>query len=263
MKKSIIAGFSPASVVMFSALAILPNEGVATLNRGIVKALEATVQVGITGSNGSGVFVSNDGYLLTAKHVLVGETGDLVNPGQVKIRHPLADTTEFVYVSENSDYALLKIKAKRTEQGIGNFKCASVSSNTALSGEPIWILGVSEDSGKLAPLANAGNILNIRFDQMESLDGATEESLLEEQKAAVAYVRRLDEQGELLIVSGTSDNGMSGGPMVNRFGEVIAINSFNNAPADQAVTKEATQTVGMRVEKLLRRLPQSVHFNCP
>lgn len=169
-------------------------------------------------SNGSGVIISPDGYILTAAHVLsdvVGEIRVVVGEAQVYKAtlvktHPKWDPKEFL----SADVALLKISG---------------------SGLPWLPLGISED---LKPEEEVRVLGYPRAQLGLGMIPAVGKAL---------GVRRLPSGVSYLqIDASTYDKGHSGGPVINLRGQVVGIAKGTTTFPDTGVTHQlavATATI--------------------
>ncbi|MCF7858749.1 MAG: trypsin-like peptidase domain-containing protein [Candidatus Cloacimonetes bacterium] len=146
---------------------------------------------------GSGVIFSNDGFIITNAHVVEGAT---------EIKVILADTRQFdaevIGVDRSHDIAVIKIEGEDLPYA------AFGNSDDLIIGE--WAIAVGNPYGYLIkdskPSVSVGVISALNRDFAENKDGKIYRHMVQTDAAI--------------------NQGNSGGPLVNIFGEIIAINTF-------------------------------------
>ena len=147
-------------------------------------ALNGTVTVKVEDGHGSGFMVSNDGYILTNFHVVANEEDNITIITKDKKEYK----AELVRQNENLDLALLKVEATFPKH------FALPSSKNYNVGDDIFIIG-TPTTIELGQTLNKGIISGDR-----------------------------EEEGVKLIQTDAGVNGgNSGGPMINKKGELIGV----------------------------------------
>jgi S1-C subfamily serine protease len=150
----------------------------------LTEATNSTVTVKTKDSFGSGFFITSDGYLLTNYHV-VTDTSDL----KVVLNDGSELKAEVIRVSKVHDLAILKV----AKEDVLPFK---TSNNSQIEiGADVFAIGT--------PTA-------------EDLSQTVS-------KGIVSGIRTVDGGGKLIQTDASINSGNSGGPLVNKDGEVIAI----------------------------------------
>ena len=140
--KSITKNIVPAIVFILGKDFVPPNE-----NNGI---FSKTTNTSILGT---GFFVSKDGYIATARHVI--ENLD-VNNIQIKDSNNKVHVAKLVALGDTSDVAILKTTGTFTEVELGSFQNIEV-------GEDIGLIGFNP--GFNIPLVHKGSVSAIGNDQ--------------------------------------------------------------------------------------------------
>ena len=154
---------------------------------GIIEdSIKAVVTIRTDVSQGTGFIISEDGYLVTNAHVLVGASAiESTNYEQKKI------TTTFIGYDGDLDMALLKIE--------GNYDYLELEDSDEIQvGEKVIAIG---------------NPLGLQFSVSEGIVSGvhrTSEGLL----------------GKYIQTDAALNPGNSGGPLINKKGKVIGINNF-------------------------------------
>jgi len=152
----------------------------------IEESVKSVVTIRTDVSQGTGFIISDDGYLVTNAHVLVGASEvESVNYEQEKI------STDFIGYNGELDIALLKIK------GNNNYLELEDSDNIQVGEKVIAI----------------GNPLGLQFSVSEGIVSGvhrTSEGL----------------EGKYIQTDAALNPGNSGGPLINKKGKVIGINNF-------------------------------------
>lgn len=149
-------------------------------------------------SSGSGFFVSADGYLLTNKHVVSDpESSYIVTTG--KAEYP----ARIVYTDPNYDIAVLKVEGNDfSTLPLGN-------SESLLPGSPVIAFGNA--LGRFIDSASSGQVISLDQDIVISDQG--------ENGSASG-----GELYDLIFTDAKVFPGDSGGPLLNKSGEVVGIN---------------------------------------
>ena len=144
--------------------------------------------------SGSGFLISADGYILTNCHVI--ETAMAENlPVTVMLYSGEEFPAEIVGGDSASDVALLKIRGKEFPYvSLGSFAETMVGEQIYVIGNPLGELTYSMTAGIVSALDRSIPVSNTRSIDMFQIDAAI-------------------------------NNGNSGGPIINRFGQVIGIAS--------------------------------------
>src|SRR3989344_4511568 len=163
------------------------KKGVALSNAEIIKRVKpATVFIETTDEAGSGMIIESDGYVLTNAHVISG-----VSSARIKLSDGRSFTSSVVGRDEIIDLAILKINETNLPKvELGNSDGVSQGDDVFTLGYPFGIEGdVSFKEGTIS--------------------------------------RKLtDSSGTYLETSAEIHPGNSGGPLVNKLGEVIGVNSM-------------------------------------
>lgn len=172
----------------------------------IEEVLPTVVYVELENGSGSGVIISEDGWIITCAHVVQsrGEDGYAKTAETVTIvtNDGVRHTSTEIYADSSSDIAVIKIS--------GTFKAASFGDSSAIvPGEEVVAVGtpMSENYFQTATKGIVSAVRN-QFDFSEL--GLTLNVI--QHDAAI-------------------NSGNSGGPLFNRFGQLIGINSIKTSPA--------------------------------
>jgi len=143
------------------------------------------------GFQGTGFIISDEGYIVTNAHVLADEFGNLATNIQAITNKQKSKTAEYVGHNNNFDIALLKISGDYNSLEIGD-------SNKIQVGEKVIAIG---------------NPLGLQFSVSEGI---------------VSAAHRVGPNGINAYVQTDAalNPGNSGGPLINKQGEVIGINNF-------------------------------------
>ena len=154
---------------------------------GIIEtSIKSVVTVRTDVSQGTGFIITDDGYIVTNAHVLSGGSEVYVLDYEQNVK-----TTQFIGYDETLDLALLKIS--------GNFDSLELGSSNEVSvGEKVIAIG---------------NPLGLQFSVSEGIISGVD--------------RAGPNELEIYIQTDAALNpGNSGGPLINKEGEVIGINNF-------------------------------------
>ena len=143
------------------------------------------------GFQGTGFIISDDGYLVTNAHVLADESGRLSSLIQAITSDQKTRDADFIGFDSELDVALLKISGSYDSLKLGN------SNNVQTGGKVIAI----------------GNPLGLQFSVSEGIVSAVQRQGINEINAYIQTDAALNP-------------GNSGGPLINKQGEVIGINNF-------------------------------------
>lgn len=162
------------------------------------KVKAATVNIQMSQSQGSGVVVSSDGYILTAAHVIgdpnqtakITFLNDLDENGKAKIVFARAKT---LGIDRKIDSGMLKIQEKEGEEN--DFPYLDIAISADLN-EGQWVMAVGHPGG------------------------------LDEARGMVTRIGRILESGKRVIRTDcTLVGGDSGGPLIDMNGDLIGIHS--------------------------------------
>ncbi|MDD5700188.1 MAG: trypsin-like peptidase domain-containing protein [Candidatus Nanoarchaeia archaeon] len=159
---------------------------------GIIEdAVKSVVTIKTSSAQGTGFIITSDGYLITNAHVLADDSGYLASNIQAITSEQGTIDAEFIGYDSELDIALLKIPGQYEVLELGN-------SNNVEVGEKVIAIG---------------NPLGLQFSVSEGI---------------VSAVHRKGANGlEAYIQTDAALNpGNSGGPLINKQGEVIGINNF-------------------------------------
>lgn len=143
---------------------------------------------------GSGFFISSDGYLITNKHVAFDPSLEY------RVQSDKGElAAKVIYRDQKHDLAVLKVKGQ-------NFPTLKLGNSARIRiGDDI--VGIGNALGKYADSVSIGNIISLR------------------QKVIVLGIGTRDEYRGLIQTSAKLYPGDSGGPLLNKEGNVIGINT--------------------------------------
>ena len=158
---------------------------------GIIEdAIKSVVTIRTNSGQGTGFIINSEGYLITNAHVLADDSGYLALNIQAITSDQGTKNVEFIGYDSTLDVALLKISGQYKALTLGN------SDNTEVGEKVIAI----------------GNPLGLQFSVSEGI---------------ISAIHRLFNGLEAYIQTDAPLNpGNSGGPLINKQGEVIGINNF-------------------------------------
>ncbi len=162
----------------------------------------SVVLIGVSGpgfaGSGSGVIITNTGWVLTNKHVLEGATSVEIS---LMSGEAYAALTSTIYWHQSLDVAIVKIVSNRTD-----FPVAVLGSSANVSvGEQVVVIGFA--LGLLGQASFTSGIVSaVRIDEFDGL--------------------------EYIQTDAAINPGNSGGPLVNLRGEVIGINTWKYIGGD-------------------------------
>lgn len=157
-------------------------------------------EIGHSASVGTGVIFTDDGYILTNYHVLDGGEACLV-----MLDNGYTCEAQFVAGDEENDIAILKVDEK---------------------GLPAAVFGDSDDLTVGDPAYAIGNPLGME------LRGTLTDGIIS------AINRDVEVDGRtmtLLQTSAALNVGNSGGPLINRYGQVVGINVIKMSSSDSSI----------------------------
>ena len=157
----------------------------------IEDSINSVVTIRTLYSQGTGFAITNDGYIVTNAHVIANDEGNLANLIQAITNNKEIHDVEFVGSIGEWDLALLKIQGDFDPMNLGN-------SNNLELGEKVIAIG------------------NPQGFQFSVTDGI------------ISALHRTGTNGfDAYIQTNTELNpGNSGGPLINKEGEVIGMNNF-------------------------------------
>lgn len=193
------------------------NEIVAEVADSVVEITTEVVQTSgfygqyVAQGAGSGVIISDDGYILTNNHVIDGAYN--IN---VTLRSGESYEAKVIGADEDADIALLKIEASGlTAATLGDSSAVNVGDKSVIIGNPLGTLGGSVTEGIVSAV-----------DRTLELDGKTMN--LMQTDAAVnpgnSGGGMFNGQGELVGIVVAKSTGSSSGGSVDNIGFVIPIN---------------------------------------
>lgn len=152
---------------------------------------------------GSGIIVSEDGYILTNEHV----SGEKYGKCYVTLENGETKNADVVWSDKNLDLSIIKIEVK-------GLKCAELgNSNNVQIGETVYAIG-NPIGFEFQKTVTSGIISGInrtlKFDENED----------------IVYM------SDLIQTDATINPGNSGGPLINSEGNVIGINSIKITSAE-------------------------------
>lgn len=147
-------------------------------------------------SFGSGIIMSEDGYILTCSHVV--EDGDVNGRIEVILANNAGKAdAQIVGVDTQTDLAVIKIEKT------GLPKAEFGDSSKTLVGQPVYVIGTPSDISYLGSFAGG------------YVSAVDREVLVGTQKYKLACIQ----------TDAAINPGNSGGPLINEYGQVIGINS--------------------------------------
>jgi serine protease Do len=165
---------------------LVKNSDEVKLPEQLTTVLDSVVKIRVGAALASGVFISDDGYLLTAAHVVAG-----VSEVMVDLRSGIKLPAQVVRVDNPQDIALIKVA------GWGYPALSLALSDNPLVGSEIYVIGTPADEQF--------------FDSVS--------------KGIVSGLRQLDDFFYIQTDASISP-GCSGGPLLNQKGQVIGITSW-------------------------------------
>ncbi len=170
------------------------------------KVLPSVVQiqvvVGQSGGEGSGIILSNDGYILTNNHVVAGAAGAPSGAITVAFNDGTTATGTIVGRDPSADIAVIKVDGKSDLTPI-----AVGSSGSLQVGQPVVAVG--------SPLGLAGTVTTGIVSALNRPVRATGETSSADQSSIIDAVQ----------TDAAINPGNSGGALVNTAGQLIGINS--------------------------------------
>ena len=172
---------------------------------------------------GSGIIVSENGYILTNEHV----SGEKYNKCYVTLENGTTYTADVVWSDSDLDLAILKISMKGlTYAKLGDSKQLQIGQNVYAIGNPI---------GYEFQRTVTGGIIS-----------ALNRTIKIEENEKVNYM------SNLIQTDATINPGNSGGPLINVNGEVIGINTVKIATAEGIGFAVPINCVKNIVEKFIK-----------
>ena len=191
-------------------------------------AQKITVRINLNKGNGSGVIIAQQGntyYVLTAGHVLEGETQyQVIAPDGKKYTPEYSNTT----ILEGVDLAVLQFKSKET------YPVATLA-DFNLGLDEAKLVFLSGFPGSSTQRQFTGGILQSK--ERSSIGLKDEASLIDAQ-----------DRGYELAYTNLSQPGMSGGPVLDSRGYVVAINAYGE---EDYVENEAGDLIPIHIGKSL------------
>lgn len=165
-------------------------EGALSLQAIYVKMIPSVVSVSTDGGTGTGIIMSEDGYIITNHHVIA-------NARQIVVMTHDEQTypAERIGSDETSDLAVLKIEPKTalTAAEFGDSDALRVGDSVVAIGDPLGV--------RLRGTMTDGIVSAINRDLMVN-----------------------DREMTLIQTNAALNNGNSGGPLINCYGQVVGIN---------------------------------------
>lgn len=146
-------------------------------------------------SSGSGVIMSEDGYILTCSHVV--QDGDVT--GYIEVYYTDGTTSKATIVGYDTQTDLAVIKADKTGLTAAEFG----DSDQLMVGEPVYVIGSPSSIEYLGSFAGG------------YVSAVDREITVGTQKFILACIQ----------TDAAINPGNSGGPLINEYGQVIGINS--------------------------------------
>jgi serine protease Do len=178
--ESSLSKFAPLTVD------VTKNSNEIKLPEQMAKVLDSVVKIRVGAALASGVFISSDGYLLTAAHVVSGVTGV-----RVALRSGITLPAQVLRVDNPQDIALIKVA------GSGYPALPLVLNGNLPVGSAVYVIGTPAD--------------DVFVDSVS--------------KGIVSGLRKLDDFDYIQTDASVSP-GCSGGPLLNQQGQIIGITSW-------------------------------------
>ena len=179
---------------------------------------------------GSGVIISKNGYILTNQHV----AGEKYSTCYVTLKNGVTDTGTVVWSSEDTDLAIIKINIQQLPEAyLGDSDNVRIGSNVYAVGNPVGF--------ELQRTVTSGIISGTN--RIIKIDDETQKTYLE----------------GLIQTDATINQGNSGGPLINEFGEVIGITTLK---IDDAEGIGFAIPINI-IKPILAKLVQTGDFNEP
>lgn len=157
----------------------------------IEKSIESVVTIRTNSGQGTGFIITDNGYIVTNAHVLADDQGNLATGIQAITYGQTKLTAEFIGYDSKLDIALLKISGQYQGLELGD-------SDKVQVGEKVIAIG---------------NPLGLQFSVSEGIVSAIHRPGI---SGINAYIQ----------TDAALNPGNSGGPLINKQGEVIGINNF-------------------------------------
>lgn len=157
----------------------------------IESSIKSVVTIRTDVAQGTGFIITDDGYIVTNAHVLADSNGYLAQNIRAITSEAQTISATFIGFDDNFDIALLKVSGNFDSIRLGN------SDNVQIGEKVIAI----------------GNPLGLQFSVSEGI---------------ISAVNREGSNGEKAYIQTDAalNPGNSGGPLINKQGEVIGINNF-------------------------------------
>jgi serine protease Do len=178
--ESSLSKFAPLTVD------VTKNSNVIKLPEQMAKVLDSVVKIRVGAALASGVFISSDGYLLTAAHVVSG-----VTEVRVALRSGITLPAQVLRVDNPQDIALIKVA------GSGYPALPLALNANPPVGSDVYVIGTPAD--------------DVFVDSVS--------------KGIVSGLRKLDDFDYIQTDASVSP-GCSGGPLLNQQGQIIGITSW-------------------------------------
>jgi S1-C subfamily serine protease len=199
------------------------NKELPVLNRSVLSNTEiikkvkpATVYIETTQGSGSGMIIDDSGYILTNAHVVYD-----TNKAKIKLSDDRAFTASVVGRDEKIDLAVLKIDGKNFQ------KIVFGDSDNVVQGDEVFTLGY--------PFGLEGDV--------SFKEGTISRTIS-------------DESTTYLETSAEIHPGNSGGPLVDKYGEVIGINTASLGNSVKGVTVGETIKLAIPVNIAIPLIPE-------
>lgn len=152
---------------------------------------------------GTGVIISKDGYILTNQHV----AGNQYSTCYITLKNGVTDNGTVVWASEDLDLAIIKINIKELpEANLGDSDQIKIGTNVYAIGNPVGY--------ELQRTVTSGII------------SGTNRIIKVEDNQTTAYLEGL------IQTDATINQGNSGGPLINKNGEIIGITTLKIEDAE-------------------------------
>jgi S1-C subfamily serine protease len=188
----------------------------------VAKAITVEIKKVGTDKSGSGILLQRQGdvyTVLTAGHVVDKEAVFTLKTADGKIHRSIADSVKFS--GNNIDLGILKFRASQ------NYTLAKIGTSNSLEPlSPIYVAGFPEST-----YAIEAGTLNITEGKV------------------VGNATKGNARGYSLFYSNTTLRGMSGGPVLNEAGELVAIHGQGDREGKEGEGEKTGRNLGIVVER--------------
>lgn len=196
---------------------------------------DATVKICRGDMCGTGFFISSDGYLLTAAHVVSGGFGEIIIP-ELGHAYKVEHTAARGEARSNHDFVVLKVSRRGRSRHESEFPCIPLASRSPRINEELWSVGFPMRTIQDSPYFSDG-IHEFTF--LSRMANGESDGL--------NYRTRLGHWRDDLSLHHLEHSaapGMSGGPVVDRDGRVQGLIVLVQSPVARPMRSETYDTRG-------------------